>query len=257
MLKKSDIKTLITDCLSNYYNILKSKVLTKDNTTEYTPTDNYNPATKQYVDNKVATIFPGGTTGQILSKKSDTDNDVEWSTLPQLITHITPPDNYETSDIISLYNMLPVNSIVIFDNDYWITDNIKISNICYVTSWIFKDVKVKTISILETGQYVMLKPDGTIHNSGYNADDLAVFFAIINNENRKEGQVLKVGNGGYYYEWGDIPQLAFNEDGELVVTIDGVSKTFIAKEEVEASISNITPTISEETKTLKFGSKDE
>lgn len=35
---------------------LKQNVLTKDNNTEYTPTGNYNPVTKKYVDDKVAGI---------------------------------------------------------------------------------------------------------------------------------------------------------------------------------------------------------
>ena len=36
--------------------LIRYEVLTKDNTTEYTPTENYNPSTKKYVDEKVAGI---------------------------------------------------------------------------------------------------------------------------------------------------------------------------------------------------------
>ena len=37
-----------TDPIS--WNLLNNKFLTKTNTTEYTPTSDYNPATKKYVD---------------------------------------------------------------------------------------------------------------------------------------------------------------------------------------------------------------
>lgn len=43
-----------TDPIS--WNLLNNKFLTKTNTTEYTPTGNYNPATKKYVDDQVGNI---------------------------------------------------------------------------------------------------------------------------------------------------------------------------------------------------------
>ena len=63
----------------------------------------------------------------------------------------------------------------------------------------------------------------------------------------KKGQVLtKLSNSEKgYYTWADIPQLSFDADGNLVVTIDGVSKTFVPKEEtVQASYNSETETIS-------------
>lgn len=45
------------------------------------------------------------------------------------------------------------------------------------------------------------------------------------------GQILtKKSNEDNDVVWSTIPQLAFNGDGELVVTINGISKTFVAKE---------------------------
>ena len=40
-----------TDSIS--WPLLNNKFLTKTNTTEYTPTDDYNPATKKYVDDTI------------------------------------------------------------------------------------------------------------------------------------------------------------------------------------------------------------
>lgn len=43
-----------THAIKGYKHALSIEVLTKDNTQEYTPTNDYNPATKKYVDDKVA-----------------------------------------------------------------------------------------------------------------------------------------------------------------------------------------------------------
>lgn len=54
---------------------INNNVLTKTNTNSYTPTGNYNPATKKYVDDKVASIETGGSVDLTnYYNKSETDN---------------------------------------------------------------------------------------------------------------------------------------------------------------------------------------
>lgn len=45
-----------THAIKGYKHALSVEVLTKDNTQEYTPTNDYNPATKKYVDDKVSSL---------------------------------------------------------------------------------------------------------------------------------------------------------------------------------------------------------
>ena len=50
-----------------------------------------------------------------------------------------------------------------------------------------------------------------------------------------------------------LPQISFNENGELVVTIGEITKIFVSKDVIESSISSITPTVDESTGILKIG----
>lgn len=59
MLTKLDIKTLISNVLISFYDTLKDKVITKDNIIEYTPTSDYNPVTKKYVDDAIQNVSSG------------------------------------------------------------------------------------------------------------------------------------------------------------------------------------------------------
>ena len=45
-----------THAIKGHSHVLNNKVLTTDNTQEYTPTENYHPATKKYVDDKVTSL---------------------------------------------------------------------------------------------------------------------------------------------------------------------------------------------------------
>ena len=55
-----------THAVKGYKHVLNREVLTKDNTQEYTPTENYNPATKKYVDDNKIGYIKSETVGETI-----------------------------------------------------------------------------------------------------------------------------------------------------------------------------------------------
>ena len=51
---------------------LRNDVLKKDNTEEYTPVNNYNPATKKYADDKISSIINNNVSSSTTTYSSDT-----------------------------------------------------------------------------------------------------------------------------------------------------------------------------------------
>lgn len=85
----------IKNSLKMYIGLGSLNMLTLNNEEEFIPTLDYHPSTKKYVDDAVTnvtditnskldkTLLNGGSSGQILSKKSNTDIDLQW-TDPQI-----------------------------------------------------------------------------------------------------------------------------------------------------------------------------
>ncbi len=65
--------------------------MTGDLTLPNDPTSDLHAATKQYVDN-LETMEAGGTTGQVLSKASDTDYDVAWTDISTELSSLDDVD---------------------------------------------------------------------------------------------------------------------------------------------------------------------
>ena len=63
-----------THVIKGYKHVLNNEVLTKNNTIEYTPTENYHPTTKKYVDDKVSSLpqFSFNENGELVVKIGDT-----------------------------------------------------------------------------------------------------------------------------------------------------------------------------------------
>lgn len=90
-LNKNNIKTLIENVLISFHdNILKNKLV---------PT--------------------GGTTGQVLSKASDTDNDVQWTDMPKEDTE------YETLNKLLEYGLVS-DALMLEDGTYLADENNKL-----------------------------------------------------------------------------------------------------------------------------------
>jgi hypothetical protein len=75
------VSTHTGEQIDNGVDIALNNVLTKDNTISFTPSGDYNPATKKYVDDTVGAlpVLPtGGSAGQSLKKTSGDNYAVEW-----------------------------------------------------------------------------------------------------------------------------------------------------------------------------------
>lgn len=75
------VSTHTGEQIDNGVDIALNNVITKDNTTSFTPSGNYSPATKKYVDDTAGAlpVLPtGGSAGQSLKKTSSDDYAVDW-----------------------------------------------------------------------------------------------------------------------------------------------------------------------------------
>jgi cold shock CspA family protein len=91
-----DFITTITNSISEKVS-KAGDTMTGDLTLAGDPTEALHAATKQYVDN-LETLEPGGTTGQVLAKASDTDFDVEWVDISTDLGGLTDVDLYDIQD---------------------------------------------------------------------------------------------------------------------------------------------------------------
>lgn len=219
-----------------------SKVLTKDNTQEYTPTNDYNPTTKKYVDDKVEQILPVGniSANDVLGRNKN--GELIWKEIPNLVCLQSLDKSKPTilselsSGIYYIFGYTKIlrnstSEIIDYQNYYGLT---------YINSYTVENIKHMTI-------------DTHIRQLG---ETLPVFYYITFNKDltgeptiekrlySTSNKVLEKNNTEEYTPTNDynpatkkyvddkissLPQLSFNESGELVVTINGVSKTFVPK----------------------------
>lgn len=198
------------------------------NTQEYTPTENYNPATKKYVDDnrdyyfKVPTILyddpnlPKGYV-DITTLEKGTTYRVNASIVSGMFkVGLKAPNDDGTwftvddgSNTIGWSSMLSTSICVQLKSNTFIAINMNcVNNYC------------KYLSITkENGKWKLMQTKLT----------------SISTDNMNEYDVVDDYNPAHKKYVDDkvssLPQLSFNENGELVVTINGVSKTFIPKSE--------------------------
>ena len=198
------------------------------NTKEYTPTTDYHPATKKYVDDnrnyyfKVPTILyddpnlPKGYV-DITTLEQGTNYRVNSSIVSGFFkVSLKAPNDDGTwftvddgSNTIGWSSMLSTSICVQLKSDTFIAINMNcINNYC------------KYLSITkENGKWKLMQ---TKLNSI--SPDNMYEYDVTNDYNPTHKKYVddKVSS---------LPQLSFNESGELVVTINGVSKTFVPKSE--------------------------
>ena len=80
--------------------------ISKDNTEEYTPTGDYNPATKKYVDNSISTLSTVATTGSY-NDLSDKPNDKLESVVLDIVQIISDNGNITQDKYDKIINLLP------------------------------------------------------------------------------------------------------------------------------------------------------
>lgn len=211
---------IVTESIQNYLGIY--------NTREYTPTEDYNPATKKYVDDNRDYYFKVPT---ILYDDSNLPKGyVDITTLEQGTTYrvnssivsgffkvsLKAPNDDGTwftvddgSNTIGWSSMLSTSICVQLKSDTFIAINMNcINNYCKYLSITKENGKWK---LMQT-KLDSISPDNT-----YKYD-------VTNDYNPAHKKYVddKVSS---------LPQFSFNEAGELVVTINGVSKIFVPKSE--------------------------
>ena len=257
------------------------RYLTDKNTTEYTPTGDYNPATKKYVDdNKEYINYNDKLTNNKITTLHISRNPVSCSTeinkkplcelFPELlnmtydtvfkksISFKVNMDNFvkEYPTVKSAYNKIGIN---LYDengnyigNSYGSYINGDGLNIVYINT---------TQSIRFSAYFDKALAEGSNTSMETKNGYMTIQLSIPKGDNKKEfidkikdlklsiivfkTDFLNLNNESIYTPTSDYnpatkkyvddkvassPQLSFNESGELVVTINGVSKTFVPKE---------------------------
>lgn len=255
-------------------------VLTKDNTQEYTPTNDYEPATKKYVDdnkeyinyndklinNKITTLHisrnPVSCSTEINKKPlcelfPELLNMTYDTVFKKSISFKVNMDNFvkEYPTVKSAYNKIGIN---LYDengnsigNSYGSYINGDGLNIVYINT---------TQSIRFFAYFDKVLVDGSNTSMETKNGYMTIQLSIPKGDNKKEfidkiknlklsiivfkTDFLNLNNESIYTPISDYnpatkkyvddkvassPQLSFNENGELVVTINGVSKTFVPK----------------------------
>lgn len=255
-------------------------VLTKDNTQEYIPTNDYEPATKKYVDdNKEYINYNDKLINNKITALHISRNPVSCSTeinkkplcelFPELlnmtydtvfkksISFKVNMDNFvkEYPTVKSAYNKIGVN---LYDengnfigNSYGSYINGDGLNIIYInTTQSIRFSAYFDKALVEGNNTSMETKNGymTIQLSIPKGDNKKEFIDKIKNLKLSiivfKTDFLNLNNESMYTPTNDYnpatkkyvddkvassPQLSFNENGELVVTINGVSKTFVPK----------------------------
>ena len=216
-----------THVIKGYKHVLSNEVLTTDNTIEYTPTTDYNPATKKYVDDsrdyyfKVPTILyddsnlPKGYV-DITTLENGTNYRVNSSIVSGFFkVSLKAPNDDGTwftvddgSNTIGWSSMLSTSICVQLKSDTFIAINMNcINNYCKYLSITKENGKWK---LMQT-QLTSISPDNTYE------------YDVTNDYNPAHKKYVddKVSN---------LPQFSFNENGELVVKIGDTTKIFVPKE---------------------------
>lgn len=259
-----------------------SEVLTKNNTHEYTPTNDYNPATKKYVDdnkeyinyndklinNKITTLHisrnPVSCSTEINKKPlcklfPELLNMTYDTVFKKSISFKVNMDNFvkEYPTVKSAYNKIGIN--LYDENDNFIGNSYG----SYINGDGLNIVYINTTQSIRFSAYfdkALVEGSNTSMETknGY----MTIQLSIPKGDNKKEfidkiknlklsiivfkTDFLNLNNESIYTPASDYnpatkkyvddkvassPQLSFNESGELVVTINGVSKTFVPKAE--------------------------
>lgn len=211
-ISEEDINSIKNSVVSVY--VRRRNYLTLDNSNEFTPTDAYQPATKRYVDNKFL-IDELETVLTVPKSELDKCNDTGAGISPsQNLNVINPNDGKHiyyacygdimneityTSDKLAGYTgtLCELEDGNVLDLCMTFSNNNLVAcstGLASVKNYVFtNDLVIKSKKILEASEMATKK---------YVDDKVA-----------------------------SSPQLSFNESGELVVTINGVSKTFVPKAE--------------------------
>ena len=208
-ISEEDINSIKNSVISVY--VRRRNYLTLDNSNEFIPTDAYQPATKRYVDNKFL-IDELETVLTVPKSELDKSNDTGAGISPsQNLNVINPNDGKHI---------------------YYACYGDIINELTYVSD---KTVGYTgTLCELEDGHVIELCMTFSNNNLVTCSTALASVknYVFTNDLIIKSKKILEIDEIATkkYVDDSLNNMLSFNENGELVVTINGVSKTFVPKE---------------------------
>ena len=195
--------------------------LPKDNTVMYEPTSDYNPATKKYVDDKEDKILSLLNNNASIFKITLTDEEMNnlMSTIPGNYSILNSIEPSFIEDIVNNgywdYNMIMFNDKLL----------LKINSIGSGGVSCIRDMTIASINFVTINEHYTEFKDLPI----VSVLELSLAVIELNGEkkvvfafgNSREHQLIN----NYYLD----ELIKFDSQGNLVVTINGVSKTFVPK----------------------------
>ena len=189
--------------------------LPKDNTVMYEPTSDYHPATKKYVDDNDKRMLEYIYNGKILKITLTNEQYGNFLNLQSgeyiVLDSISPEDIYKftSDDSIDWCGCILINNIS-FNVD--LVGNLQIGTI-------------------NSDNAIKIYTENTYYNSSTLAGIFRYNFSLAVLDNTEQVVLVKCDDVEYHYASTEYINniLSFNESGELVVTINGISKTFVPK----------------------------
>jgi hypothetical protein len=189
------------------------RYLTDKNTTEYTPTTDYNPATKKYVDDNILLE-------QLPILRIDETN-------KRIYVNCNNMGTYKKYFVPNKYANVYGFSFIYTNEDKSETEIALIGGAMTRDDFILCARNTDTLFILILGgtdKYKYTKSTKTLEKGLYG------YLKIGNTQEYAPTENYNPATKKYVDDKvTSLPQLSFNEAGELVVTINGVSKTFVPK----------------------------
>lgn len=187
--------------------------LTKNNTTEFTPSNDYEPATKKYVDDSILLE-------QLPILRIDETN-------KRIYVNCNNMGTYKKYFVPNKYANVYGFSFIYTNEDSSETEIALVGGAMTRDDFILCARNTNTLFILILGgtdKYTYTKSTKTLEKKLYG------YLKIGNTQEYAPTENYNPATKKYVDDKvTSLPQLSFNEAGELVVTINGVSKTFVPK----------------------------
>lgn len=216
LISKGDNKQEFIDKIKNLkltLSVIRTDFLNLNNETIYTPTSDYNPATKKYVDDNILLE-------QLPILRIDETN-------KRIYVNCNNMGTYKKYFVPNKYANVYGFSFIYTNEDSSETEIALIGGAMTRDDFILCARNTDTLFILilgGTNKYTYTKSTKTLEKSLYG------YLKIGNTQEYAPTENYNPATKKYVDDKvASLPQLSFNEAGELVVTINGVSKTFVPK----------------------------
>ena len=216
LISKGDNKQEFIDKIKNLkltLSVIRTDFLNLNNETIYTPTSDYNPATKKYVDDNILLE-------QLPILRIDETN-------KRIYVNCNNMGTYKKYFVPNKYANVYGFSFIYTNEDKSETEIALIGGAITRDDFILCTRNTDTLFILilgGTNKYTYTKSTKTLEKGLYG------YLKIGNTQEYAPTENYNPATKKYVDDKvASLPQLSFNEAGELVVTINGVSKTFVPK----------------------------